>query len=97
MLLAGLTYTQLCNIFQGLHRNVKCVAFTKIASILLLEGFTSSYLLRTFVLRVPLTQEVVSNIKHGTAKATKLANVHIFLINEATVLPKYGLHNVISC
>lgn len=71
--------------------NVKCMAFTGIASVLLPNGRTSH---KTFGLQVPLTAESVSNIKPGSSKGRELAKVQVFLMDEAPMLPKYGMHNM---
>lgn len=67
------------------------MAFTGIASILLPQGRTSH---KTFGLRVPLTSQSISSIKPGSPKAKELAEVNIFLMDEAPMLPKYGLCNI---
>ena len=49
---------------------------------------------RTFGLKVPLTSCSVSSIKPGSSKAIKLAEIDIFLMDEAPMLPKYGSENI---
>ncbi|XP_055860289.1 uncharacterized protein LOC129921730 [Biomphalaria glabrata] len=84
-------YKTIYHILRGRNFNVKCMAFTGIASILLPNGRTSH---KTFGLSVPLTPESVSNIKLGSMKAAQLAEVDVFLMDEAPMLPKYGLSTV---
>ena len=84
-------YKTLFHILSGRNCNVKCMAFTGIASILLPNGRTSH---KTFGLKVPLTAESVSNIKPGSSKGRELAQVQVFLMDEAPMLPKYGMHNM---
>lgn len=45
-------------------------------------------------MQVPLTPESKSNIKPGSAKAKELARIDVFLMDEAPMLPKYGLNNM---
>lgn len=52
-------YKSLYHILRGPHRNVKCMAFTGITSILLSEVRNSH---RTFGLQEHLTPEAVSNL-----------------------------------
>ncbi|XP_055871668.1 uncharacterized protein LOC129923663 [Biomphalaria glabrata] len=84
-------YKTIYHILRGRNFNVKCMAFTGIASILLPNGRTSH---KTFGLSVPLTPESVSNIKLGSMKAAQLAEVDVFLMDEAPMLPKYGLSTI---
>lgn len=67
------------------------MAFTGIAAMLLPGGHTSH---KTCGLKVPLTAESDSNIKPGSAKARELAKFDIFLMDEAPMLPKYGLQYI---
>ena len=67
------------------------MAFTGIASILLPNGRTSH---KTFALEVPLTPESKSKIVPGSAKARELSKFDVFLMDEAPMLPKYGLANM---
>ncbi|GBP65115.1 hypothetical protein EVAR_5261_1 [Eumeta japonica] len=62
-----------------------------IASILLPHGRTSH---KIFGLRVPLTPDSASSIKPNSSKARQLAEIDIFLMDEAPMLPKYGLQNI---
>ncbi|GBP88196.1 ATP-dependent DNA helicase pif1 [Eumeta japonica] len=77
--------------FTGKRCKVQCVAFTGIASILLPHGRTSH---KIFGLRVPLTPDSASSIKPNSSKARQLAEIDIFLMDEAPMLPKYGLQNI---
>src|SRR5207248_7058449 len=49
---------------------------------------------KTFGLKVPLSSDSISSIKPGSVKATELAQVDVFLMDEAPMLPKYGLQNM---
>ncbi|GBP51865.1 PiggyBac transposable element-derived protein 4 [Eumeta japonica] len=62
-----------------------------IESILLPHGRTSH---KIFGLRVPLTPDSASSIKPNSSKARQLAEIDIFLMDEAPMLPKYGLQNI---
>ncbi|XP_054274451.1 uncharacterized protein LOC128994153 [Macrosteles quadrilineatus] len=81
-------YNTLYHLILGKNLNVKCMAYTGIASILLPEGRTTH---RTFGLKVPLTSDSKSSIQPGTQKAQELAEVDVFMMDEAPMLPKYGL------
>ncbi|CAG5052184.1 unnamed protein product [Parnassius apollo] len=48
----------------------------------------------TFGLKVPLTPDSVSSIVPNSSKARHLAEIDIFLMDEAPMLPKYGLQNI---
>ena len=67
------------------------MAFTGIAAMLVPHGHTSH---KTCGLKIPFIAESVSNIKPGSAKARELAKIDIFLMDEAPMLPKYGLQNI---
>ena len=84
-------YKTLYYMLSARNIKVKCMAFTGIASILLPNGETSH---KTFGLKVPLTAESISSIIPGSVKANELAKYDIFLMDEAPMLPKYGLHNM---
>lgn len=84
-------YKTLYYMLTGKRYKVKCMAFTGIASILLPNGRTSH---KTFGMKVPLTPDSVSSIKPNSSKARLLAEIDIFLMDEAPMLPKYGLHSI---
>ncbi|CAG5059903.1 unnamed protein product [Parnassius apollo] len=84
-------YKTLYYMLTGKRYRVKCMAFTGIASILLPNGRTFH---KTFGLKVPLTPDSVSSIVPNSSKARHLAEIDIFLMDEAPMLPKYGLQNI---
>ena len=43
---------------------------------------------------MPLNSDSISNIEPGSSKAKELAKINVFLMDEAPMLPKYGLHNM---
>ncbi|XP_054289208.1 uncharacterized protein LOC129004674 [Macrosteles quadrilineatus] len=81
-------YNTLYHLCRSRNIIVKCMAFTGIASILLPEGRTTH---KTFGLKVPLTNDSKSSIKRGSSKFKELEAVNMFMMDEAPMLPKYGL------
>lgn len=51
-------------------------------------------MLRNFGLRVPLTPEAVSDIIPIIAEVAALTKVDVFLMDQASMLPKYRLTNM---
>lgn len=43
---------------------------------------------------MPLNSDSIINIQPGSSKAKELAKINVFLMDEALLLPKYGLHNM---
>lgn len=69
----------------------KCICFARIASILLPDTLTSH---KTVWLKVPLTPDLISCVKPHSSDEIILAEIDIFLIDEAEMRPKYGLQNI---
>ena len=62
------------------------MAYTGIAATLLPFGLTTH---KTFGLKVPLSSDSVSCIRPGSSRGLELAQVDVFLLDEAPMLPKY--------
>lgn len=84
-------YTTLYHLMRGEGFNVTNMASTGIASTLLSEGATAH---KTFNLAVPLQSNSTSRIKPGTNKAEHLKTIDAFFLDEAPMLPKYGIENI---
>lgn len=72
-------------------KQVQNMGTTGIASTLLIYGMTAH---KTFNLDVPLRSDSESRVKVGTIKGTFLAKVDAFFLDEAPMLPRYGLENI---
>ena len=84
-------YKTLYHILCGKNYKVQCMAYTGIAATLLPFGLTTH---KTFGLKVPLSSDSVSCIRPGSSRGLELAQVDVFLLDEAPMLPKYGLQNM---
>lgn len=83
----GKTFT-LNYLLKAKSLRVKNMAFTGIAATLLPEGRTAH---KTFALDVPLTFESRKKIQKGTAKGNQLAGIDVFFLDEAPMMPRYGM------
>jgi len=70
---------------------VKSVAFSGIASTLLIDGATAH---STFKLPIPLLSQSTCNVKRGTIKAQDLLSTTIFIWDEASMIPAEALNAV---
>ena len=78
---------------RGRNENVLPFAITGIAATLLQGGRTVH---SGFSLPVPLDETSVSRIKETSPEATKIRNAKLIIIDEITMLPKYGLQCIDS-
>ena len=84
-------YKTLYHILCGKNYKVHIMAYTGIAATSLPFGLTRH---ETFGLKVPLSSDSVSCIRPGSSRGLELAQVDVFLLDEAPMLPKYGLQNM---
>ena len=70
---------------------VKCVAFSGIASTLLIDGTTAH---STFQIPIPLDNESTCNIKRGTIQAQDLCSTSVFIWDEASMIPADAINAV---
>ena len=89
----GKTYVYKCLNYMLIGEGKKCknMATTGIAATLLPEGRTAH---KTFSLNVPLSPHSKSNIKKGSKDGYELAEVDVFFLDEAPILPRYGMENM---
>uniref|UniRef100_A0A914EJL1 ATP-dependent DNA helicase n=1 Tax=Acrobeloides nanus TaxID=290746 RepID=A0A914EJL1_9BILA len=84
-------YKTLYYLLQGRQKRIRNMATTGIAATLLPEGMTAH---KTFALDVPLRPDSVSRISSGTIKGNVLAATDVFFLDEAPMMPKYGIENM---
>lgn len=84
-------YRTLYYLLQGRQKRIRNMATTGIAATLLPEGMTAH---KTFALDVPLRPDSVSRISSGTIKGNVLAATDVFFLDEAPMMPKYGIENM---
>ena len=70
---------------------VKCVAFSGIASTLLMDGATAQSM---FQIPIPLYNESTCNIKRGTVRAQDLCSTSVFIWDEASMIPVDAINAV---
>jgi len=89
----GKTYVYKTLYYKLIGANIKVLnmAYTGIAATLLPQGRTAH---KTFALDVPLTPESISRIKNNSKKADALREIDVFFLDEAPMLPKYGMENM---
>eukprot|EP00795_Rhopilema_esculentum_P009950 gene9950-18563_t len=81
-------YNTLVHNLQGLGLQVKCVAYSGIASTLLINGATAH---STFQIPIPLLPDSTCNIKRQSARAQKLLETSVFIWDEASMIPANSL------
>ena len=84
-------YNTLVHILRGMEIKVKCVAFSGIASTLLIDGATAH---STFQIPIPLDNESTCNIKRGTVRAQDLSSTSVFIWDEASMIPADAINAV---
>ena len=81
-------YNTVVHNLQGLGITVKCVAYSGIASTLLINGSTAH---STFQIPIPLLSDSTCNIKRQSVKAEKLLQTTVFIWDEASMIPVNAL------
>ena len=84
-------YNTLVHILRGMQIKVKCIAFSGIASTLLIDGATAH---STFQIPIPLNNESTCNIKRGTIRARDLCSTSVFIWDEASMIPADAMNAV---
>ena len=77
-------YNTLVHNLQGLGIKVKCVAYSGIASTLLINGATAH---SSFQIPIPLLPDSTCNIKRQSTRAQKLLETTLFIWDEASMIP----------
>lgn len=87
---AGKTFVQTVLIYKLNSMNIKCIpsALSGIASTLLIGGRT---LHNVFKLPINLVENSVSSIKANSSRAQKIKNASLFIVDETSMCPLYGL------
>jgi len=73
---------------------VACAAWTGIAATLMTDGQTVHSL---FKLPVPMLENSTCNVSTTSAQAEQLKGVHLFVIDEASMIPMHALHAIDRC
>ena len=84
-------YNTLVHNLQALGIKVKCMAYSGIASTLLINGATAH---STFQIPIPLLPDSTCNIKRQSARAQILRETTIFIWDEASMIPADALKAV---
>ena len=84
-------YNTVVHNLQALGIKVKCMAYSGIASILLINGATAH---STFQIPIPLLPNSTCNIKRQSARASSLRETTIFIWDEASMIPANALKAV---
>ena len=84
-------YNTIVHNLQALGIKVKCMAYSGIASTLLINGATAH---STFQIPIPLLTNSVCNIKHQSARAQILRERTIVIWDEASMIPANALQVV---
>ena len=85
------TYNYLISELKGRGFATATAAFTGIAATLLTDGRTLHSL---FKLPVPILETSSCNIKPNSSHAEMLRGISLFLIDEASMIPKHALHAI---
>ncbi|XP_065061660.1 ATP-dependent DNA helicase PIF1-like [Rhopilema esculentum] len=81
-------YNTVVHNLQALGITVKCVAYSGIASTLLINGSTAH---STFQIPIPLLPDSTCNIKRQSVKAQQLLQTTVFIWDEASMIPVNAL------
>eukprot|EP00795_Rhopilema_esculentum_P011839 gene11839-2373_t len=81
-------YNTVVHNLQALGITVKCVAYSGIASTLLINGSTAH---STFQIPIPILPDSTCNIKRQSVKAQKLLQTTVFIWDEASMIPVNAL------
>ena len=84
-------YNTIVHNLQALGIKVKCMAYSGIASTLLINGATAH---STFQIPIPLLPNSVCNVKRQSARAQILRETAMFIWDEASMIPANALHAV---
>ena len=84
-------YNTIVHNLQALGIKVKCMAYSGIASTLLINGATAH---STFQIPIPLLPNSVCNVKRQSARAQALRETTIFIWDEASMIPANALKAV---
>ena len=84
-------YNTVVHNLQALGIQVKCMAYSGIASTLLINGATAH---STFQIPIPLLPNSTCNIKRQSARAQMLRDTTIFIWDEASMIPANALKAV---
>ena len=84
-------YNTIVHNLQALGIKVKCMAYSGIASTLLINGATAH---STFQIPIPLLPDSTCNIKRQSARADILRETTIFIWDEASMIPANALKSV---
>ena len=84
-------YNTIVHNLQALGIKVKCMAYSGIASTLLINGATAH---STFQIPIPLLPDSTCNIKRQSARAEILRETTIFIWDEASMIPADALQSV---
>ena len=84
-------YNTIVHNLQALGIKVKCMAYSGIASTLLINGATAH---STFQIPIPLLPNSVCNVKRQSARAQILMETTIFIWDEASMIPANALQAV---
>ena len=84
-------YNTIVHNLQALGIKVKCMAYSGIASTLLINGATAH---STFQIPIPLLPNSVCNVKRQSARAQILRETSMFIWDEASMIPANALHAV---
>ena len=84
-------YNTIVHNLQALGIKVKCMAYSGIASTLLINGETAH---STFQIPIPLLPDSTCNIKRQSARAEILRETTIFIWDEASMIPADALKSV---
>ena len=84
-------YNTVVHNLQALGIQVKCMAYSGIASTLLINGATAH---STFQIPIPLLPNSTCNIKRQSARAQMLRDTAIFIWDEASMIPANALKAV---
>ena len=84
-------YNTIVHNLQALGIKVKCMAYSSIASTLLINGATAH---STFQIPIPLLPNSVCNIRCQSARAQILRETTIFILDEASMIPANALQAV---
>ena len=84
-------YNTIVHNLQALGIKVKCMAYSGIASTLLINGATAH---SAFQIPVPLLPASVCNVKHQSARAQILRETTMFIWDKASMIPANSVHAV---
>ena len=84
-------YNTLVHIFRGMGHKVTCVASSRIASTLLIDGTTSH---SRFKIPIPLLRNSTCNISRRTKESEFLQETSVFIWDEASMIPANALNAV---